>query len=266
MLLSAGLLFGCIAISRWIHGHSHEQPGHTSRVEAPLSKKRPLEVLMSDRYLLWIAALMVVVNVVNSNGEYLLGKFVASEATRIVGADETARSVFIGQFVGSYASLYSGAGLLLQTFAVSRLFRSIGVAGALYILPLLAFSSYSLMIVLPVLEVVRWVKVMENGTDYSIQNTARQALFLPVSREAKYKAKTAIDTFFVRFGDLLQAGLVFAGTTWFSLGVKGFAAVNVVLTVVWLLVVTRLAREYRQRAEPSSVAAAPAGSERVAAV
>ena len=36
-------------------------------------------------------------------------------------------------------------------------------------------------------------KIFENSTDYSIENTARHALFLPVSREAKYKAKTAID-------------------------------------------------------------------------
>src|SRR5207253_9558941 len=60
--------------------------------------------------------------------------------------------------------------------------------------------------------VVRMVKVLENGTDYSIQNTARHALFLPTSREAKYKAKQAIDSFFWRAGDVLQAVVVFVGT------------------------------------------------------
>ena len=54
-------------------------------------------------------------------------------------------------------------------------------------------------------------KILENSTDYSIQNTTRQALFLPTSREAKYKAKQAIDSFFVRFGDMLQALVVFVG-------------------------------------------------------
>ena len=49
---------------------------------------------------------------------------------------------------------------------------------------------------LPVLAVVRWAKILENSTDYSIQNTTRHALFLPTSREAKYKAKQAIDSFF----------------------------------------------------------------------
>jgi hypothetical protein len=38
-----------------------------------------------------------------------------------------------------------------------------------------------------------------------------RALWLPTSREAKYKAKAAVDTFFMRGGDVLQAGIVFLG-------------------------------------------------------
>ena len=45
---------------------------------------------------------------------------------------------------------------------------------------------------------MRWIKTAENATDYSMMNTARQLLWLPTSREEKYKAKQAIDTFFVR--------------------------------------------------------------------
>lgn len=55
------------------------------------------------------------------------------------------------------------------------------------------------------------VKVVENSTDYSLQNTVQQALFLPTSRDAEYKAKAAIDTLFVRLGDLGSTGVVFVG-------------------------------------------------------
>ena len=70
---------------------------------------------------------------------------------------------------------------------------------------------------------MRWAKTAENSTDYSVMNTARQVLWLPTSREEKYKAKQALDTFFVRTGDVLSAPLVFAGTHWLILGVSGFA-------------------------------------------
>jgi AAA family ATP:ADP antiporter len=43
-------------------------------------------------------------------------------------------------------------------------------------------------------------------------NTARQLLWLPTSREEKYKAKQAIDAFFMRGGDLLSAVVVYLGT------------------------------------------------------
>jgi hypothetical protein len=80
------------------------------------------------------------------------------------------------------------------------------VRGALFVLPVIALANYSLIAVAPILAVVRVGKILENSTDYSIQNTLRQALFLPTTREAKYKAKAAIDTFFTRTGDVVSPG------------------------------------------------------------
>jgi len=76
-------------------------------------------------------------------------------------------------------------------------------------------------------------------------NTARQLLWLPTTREEKYKAKQAIDTFFVRGGDLLSAGAVYLGTSMLRLSVAQFAGVNIVLTMVWLVIATRIIRPRR---------------------
>jgi hypothetical protein len=61
----------------------------------------------------------------------------------------------------------------------------------------------------PIFTLIRLVKIAENATDYSLMNTTRHALFLPVDRDATYEGKTAIDSFFWRVGDLIQAGVVF---------------------------------------------------------
>lgn len=42
--------------------------------------------------------------------------------------------------------------------------------------------------------------------------TVRTMLFLPCTREEKYSAKQAIDSFFFRMGDVVSAAIVFAGT------------------------------------------------------
>jgi AAA family ATP:ADP antiporter len=202
-------------------------------------------LIFRNRYLLLIALLVVLLNVVNTTGEFILDKFVVDQAHALYPGNLSAQEQFIGGFKGSFFAGVNLLGFLLQTFAVSRLFATIGVRRALYLLPSIALLSYTIIAFVPLLALVRVTKTVENATDYSVNNTARQAMFLPTSREAKYKAKAAIDTFFQRFGDVLQAGIVGIGAR-LHLATTGFAWLNAGLTLVWLLVVSRLAAEHRR--------------------
>lgn len=74
-----------------------------------------------------------------------------------------AHARFIGEFYGSFFAWVSLAGLLFQSFFVSRIFKAIGPGGALFVGPAIALVGYSVILAAPVL-------------------TARQALFLPVAR------------------------------------------------------------------------------------
>ena len=191
-----------------------------------------------------IAVLVILLNVVNTTGEFLLGSLVRASSLGL--ADAGARSAYIGTFYGSYYGLVNLTGFLLQLFVTSRVMRFMGVRGALFILPTLAFVNYSIIALVPILAIVRIGKILENGTDYSIQNTIRQTLFLPTSREVKYKAKAAIDTLGQRLGDVAAAGVATLGTT-LGMALAGFAWVNVGLTVVWLFVAGQIAREHRRK-------------------
>jgi ATP:ADP antiporter, AAA family len=115
------------------------------------------------------------------------------------------------------------------------------------VLPVLAFTGYAVLAFAPILALVRAVKIAENATDYSIQNTVRNVLFLPTSRDEKYKAKQAIDSFFQRAGDVLSAALVFVGVTMLGLGTTGFARVNLVLAAVWLILAVAIGRGYARK-------------------
>ncbi len=135
-------------------------------------------------------------------------------ATATFGAGpeaEAARQQFIGETYGSYFSYINLIGFLLQAFVVSRVFKFVGVGRALFIHPTIALSSYLLMLRAPSFEAIRFLKTADNSISYSLGNTTMQALWLPTSRETKYKAKQAVDSFCVRAGDVLQAGVVYAG-------------------------------------------------------
>jgi ATP:ADP antiporter, AAA family len=91
-------------------------------------------------------------------------------------------------------------------------------------------------------------KIAENSTDYSLNNTLRQMLWLPTSREMKYKAKQAVDTFFVRMGDVASGAWVALGAAVLGLGVRGFALTNAVLVVAWLFLAWAIVKTYRELA------------------
>lgn len=109
--------------------------------------------------------------------------------------------------------------------------------------------GYMVIAFVPILTMVRWVKTAENATDYSLQNTVRHVLFLPTSREQKYKAKQAIDSFFHRAGDVLSAAVVFVGVNWLALKTTGFAAFNLFLVVIWLVLAVMIGRENKRWVE-----------------
>jgi AAA family ATP:ADP antiporter len=199
------------------------------------------------RYLLLIALLMMLLNWVNTTGEYILGS-VVEDAAKAAVATGTAGGLsvqqYIGKFYSDFFSVVNLAGLLIQLFLVSRIVKYLGVAVGLLILPVIALSAYTLLAFYPVLAVVRWAKTAENSTDYSLNNTVRNMLFLPTTREQKYKAKQAIDSFFWRAGDVLSAALVFVGTSLLAWKASNFAVFNIVLVVIWLGIAIAIGRRY----------------------
>lgn len=242
MLVSAAILSASVLPALIVNRHESRTGSRQERIaQARIGGRGGFRLIGSDRYLFLIAALVLLLNLVNSNGEFIMSKLAAAQA----GAAGVDQMQFFGELYAQFYSLQNLIVLILQIFVVSRVFRYIGVRGALFIVPVIAMGGYSLALALPVLGVVRIVKGLENSTDYSIQSTARQALFLPTSREAKYKAKMAIDTFFTRSGDVLSAALVFAGSR-LALSVQHYAALNLIFVVVWLGLVVAVVRQHKK--------------------
>jgi AAA family ATP:ADP antiporter len=233
--------------------------GVTRRVQAPKPALAPgggFALVFQSRYLILIAILMVLLNAVNTTGEYLIARLLTNHANALAAADPGFnRQAFLGAFAGSYQFWVNITALTLQAFVASRLVKYQGLRGVLLALPLIALGGYAVIAGGVSFAVVRWIKTAENATDYSIMNTARQLLWLPTSREEKYKAKQAIDTFFVRGGDLLSAAIVFVGTTVIGLGVAGFGAVNVVLTLAWIGIALLILRRHEELAQRPAEAA-----------
>ena len=259
MLGAAGLL----AICMWLtHRSHHAGLGHRERVPDGPPQARDerggFGLLLGDRYLLLIALSVLVLNFVNTTGDFILARMVNADAQQLPAA---LRKQFIAAFYGDFQTWVSTLTAVVQIVIVGRVFKKVGVGRALLFLPIVAVGGYGASALLPLLAVVGTVKVIENSTDYSLQNTIQQALFLPTSRDAKYKAKSAIDTLSVRLGDLASTGLVVIGTA-LHFSTMAFAMANVVASVGWIWVAVNL----RQRQLALTSAAAEVAAREAATV
>jgi AAA family ATP:ADP antiporter len=239
--VSPAAMLELAAVLLLVHGAMALRLAGASTAAAP---DRPMvgggggfSLIVRSRYLRAVALLLVLLNVVNTVGEYVLAKNVVHAAAH--AADKAA---FIGSFYGSFFFWVNVTAALVQAFLVSRLVERTGVRGVLLFFPLLAFGVYAMMAAGVSFAVIRWLKTADNATDYSVMNTGRALLWLPTSREEKYRAKQAMDTFVVRFGDVLAAAVVFAATSLLHLGPSALAALNAIAVVGWIVVAAAVAR------------------------
>jgi AAA family ATP:ADP antiporter len=208
------------------------------------------KLVFQTRYLLMIGLLMMLLNLVNTTGEFILDSSIANAAAEITGQTSGAEyTQEITALKAGFFQVVNITGLIIQLFVVSRVVQYFGVAVGLMILPAIAIGGYGLIALAPAFPVIRWAKTAENATDYSLNNTVRNMLFLPATREQKYKAKQTIDSFFSRVGDTLQAVVVFVGTTVFALSMAGFAVINLSIAVVWFFLAYRIGKRYRHLVE-----------------
>jgi len=249
LLVGAAVLVVC-AVLFWLVERREGSVEETSERDAPSQDRSgAFQLVLSNRYLLGLALFSLVFSCVNTNGEYLLGKLVSLAAEGAVADGRISpeeQKDFIGATYGDFFFAVNVLGVLLQAFVVSRLVKVMGLGSAMFVLPVIALGDAVAVAAFPLLAVIRVGKIAENATDYSLNNTLRQMLWLVTTREQKYKAKQAVDTFFVRMGDVSSAVLVWALVGQIAFTVRQFAVVNALLVAVWLFVTVLVVREHRR--------------------
>ena len=234
LMLVAG---GGLAVSTAIYAFVDRTPGTPAKTPEQMDRKGGFAMVATDRYLRLIAIMLVLATVVNTTGEYVVGSLV-EDASRSV-AD---REAYIASFYSSYYGAVNVVSALIQGLVVARLLSGLGVRRTLFVMPMVALASWLVFFARSTVAMIRVTKTAENSFDYSLHNTVRQALFLPTSRDAKYKAKAAIDTFVFRLADVVAGVGVVYILVHLGIGMHGFAIVNLALTLAWLVVVARTGR------------------------
>lgn len=213
--------------------------------------KGPYDLILRHRYLTATAAMIMVFTWVVTSGDNILFSIIQerfAENFADIRTDPEAFSVAMQEATTAfYGDLYFWINfitLLLQSFVVSRILSAGGMQALLYTTPFVSLAAYAAMAFVPILGLIKILKVAENSSMYSIHNTARHMLWLPTTKEMLYQAKPTIDTLFVRLGDGMAAATILIGTRVFHLGNMGFIVINIILVLVWITISAYLHREH----------------------
>ena len=261
MLVAACFLGICIVLTVIIHNRevkraelkaaqiSQELKSKKEEQEKPLGKEGAFRLVFKSHYLLYIAFFVLLLNFVNTNGVYMLDTVAQSAAAKAMETGTAGglnQEEYLTTFFAGFYNIQNLFAMFIQLIIVSRVFKWFGVRVAIFILPALALGGYFFISFGAALLLVKWVKALENGMDYSLMNTTRHSLFLITTREEKYKAQAVTKSFFHRSGDVLSATLVFLGTTFLAFKIENFAMVNFVLVLIWIFLGILIFREHKK--------------------
>lgn len=260
----ATLLAICVApmvvicfLAFWIHRDAarenrepDDQPAaaSSSRENAAVEGGR---LVIGSKYLLAIAAMTAIYELVSSIVDFQLSATV--EQMIPYSLERDAFFGRVGQVVGVISILVQ---LLLTSFVMKRF----GMGVALAFLPAAVMVSSIGFFVVPSLLAAASMSVSDNAFNYSINQSAREALYVPTSKNAKYKAKAFIDMFVQRLAKVASVALNLGFSIAIVSGVRWLSIVTLVMVIAWLFLVRYVSRGFRRAERAEAVREAIADS------
>jgi ATP:ADP antiporter, AAA family len=124
MPIAAALLVACIALTfagtRAARAIPRTAKDTHEVEEKPLEKEGGFKLVLRMKYLRLIAVMIVLYNLVNTTGEYILGSVVTAAATAEAGGNTEVAKQIVGQFYGDFFTWVNVVAAVLQMFVVSR--------------------------------------------------------------------------------------------------------------------------------------------------
>lgn len=236
-----GGITGLIAAIAWGAGRQVQPaaitaPGAAHSTRSGNAATEGARLVFSSRYLLSIVAIVGLYEVISTIIDF---QFTFTVAHYLDGPE-------IGRHFALVFTITNWVSLFVQLFLTGFIMTRFGVAVALLVLPFVITMGSTAFLVFPLLWVGSMLSTADNGFSYSINQSAKEALYVPTSDAEKYRAKAFIDMFVQRFAKaiavLISLGITFAVTDMSSL--RYLSLVTLVLLVVWIVAARYAGRQF----------------------
>ena len=198
-------------------------------------------LVFRSRYLLSIVAIVALYEVVSTILDF---QFTSTIAHYLEG-------LAIGEQFSLVFAITNSVAFLVQLFVTGFVMSRLGVGVALLVLPVAVLAASAGFAALPILWMGSLLNTADNGFSYSINQSAKESLYVPTSKDEKYKAKAFIDMFVQRFAKAIAVLISLAITTVFVefSNIRWLSAVTVPLTIVWIFAALYAGKRFRELTE-----------------
>jgi len=159
--------------------------------------------------------------------------------------------------------IYTGvAATLCVLFGTKNIQRKFGMFGSLFIVPLLVLAAILTFKFKPDLSVLFWIMVFAKAVTYALNNPIVKQLYIPLSKEARYKSQGWIQMFGGRFTKSIASMVNLSRGLFITqygaiAGIQLFlilsSSLSIALVFVWFFVAFYLAKKHRKAISEKSV-------------
>jgi len=203
--------------------------------------------IMKSRYLLCIVAIVGLYEIVSTIVDY---QFMASISSVFASRDGMAG------FHGKVFFLAQILSLGVQFLITPYVHRHYGILIGLLFLPIALLIGSTAFLMVPLLSIITLSIGSEAAMTYSINQSSKEILYVPLDNLSKVRSKAFIDMFVMRGAKAVSAVILLTYTFWLShhgWTSRFLMTINLVAIVIWLIAVAYVGRTFDRRERLVSV-------------
>jgi len=244
LLIACGMLIACVFIVNFIFIWLTKRQSVTDKADK-VNKERGEELhkvgfkvcfnTVRKHYYLKLLATVVTIT-------WIVSTFIDFQFNTVVG-NTPSISENLTSFFGHFFAGLLVFGFFLQLLMASNLIKRYGIRFVLMLFPLiLLLCSLGIGVFVTIYFAVI-IKGSDKSLAYSLNQSARELLYIPISPELKYKAKIFIDMFLNRFARSIGAVILMI-LGYFHLGIQYVSLVSAVFIFMWIVFNLKVSKEY----------------------
>ena len=224
--------------------------GYESKGEPKAKKSKPgffegLRLLVSEPYLLGIFAVISIFEVIVTIFDFQFQTMAYAVAG---GADS------MTAYMGKFGMFVNGVALINLIFGINNIGRKLGLTVSLVAMPVLISVAVIMMYFSPTLGTAFWVMVISKGINYALGQPSKEQLYVPTSKDTKYKAKGWIEMFGSRgskaFGSVINSLYEVLAPAIFMLASTG---ISFGLIALWIMTALYLGKTHKKAVDTDSI-------------